>query len=101
MKMYRNKNVGTLIVLSSTHVKVYVTLRSLLISARMVWRGPRRKKLRPENRRCTLVITNSSENQYLRQKAVRCLADHEIGTHFVSLTHYLITEKRRQTNAYC
>jgi len=53
-------------------------------SARMVWRGPHRKKLRPEDRRCTLIIKNSPENQYLRQKAVRCLADHEIGTHFVS-----------------
>jgi len=49
-----------------------------------MWRGPHRKTLRPEDRRYTLIIKNSFENQYLRQKAVRCLADHEIGTHFVS-----------------
>ena len=65
-----------------------------VLSARIVWRGPRRKVWRPEDRRCTLIIENSSENQYLREKAVRCLADHEIGTHFVSLISALVTAKR-------
>ena len=65
-----------------------------VLSARIVWRGPRRKVWRPEDRRCTLIIENSSENQYLREKAVRCLADHEIGTHFVSLISALVTAKQ-------
>jgi len=73
-----------------TCAAVYMYTFIVIVSARMVWRGPHRKKLRPEDRRCTLIIKNSSENQYLRQKAVRCLADHEIGTHFVSLTCGLI-----------
>lgn len=66
-----------------------------MTSARMVCRGPHRKQLRPEDRRCTLIIKNSSENQYLRQKAVRCLADHEIGTHFVSLINHIMASTIR------
>jgi len=55
-----------------------------LYSARMMWHGPPARMFRPESRRFTLIIKNSTENQFLRERAVRCLADHEIGTHFVS-----------------
>ena len=53
-------------------------------SARMMWHGPNVKRNKPEARRHTLIIKNSPDNFYLRQHGIICLANHEIGTHYVS-----------------
>ena len=51
----------------------------------MMWHGPSLKYNRPEARRYTLLLnSNPSENAFLRENGIICLADHEIGTHFVS-----------------
>ena len=70
-----------------------ITLRSLLCrlvspsSARMMWHGPSQKYNKPEARKFSLILNSSnSENIFLREYGIRCLADHEIGTHFVSST---------------
>jgi len=51
-------------------------------SGRMTWHGPALKKNRPEERKYTLWLKNSTENAFLREKGITCLADHEIGTHY-------------------
>ncbi|XP_078618643.1 microtubule-associated tyrosine carboxypeptidase 1-like [Branchiostoma floridae x Branchiostoma japonicum] len=51
-------------------------------SGRMQWRGPAQKYNRPELRRYSLWLQNSAENMYLRQHGIKCLVDHEVGTHF-------------------
>jgi len=53
-------------------------------SARMMWIGPHCKHNRPEARNYSFWIKNSDDNNFLREQGIRCLADHEIGTHFVS-----------------
>ena len=45
----------------------------------MTWHGPALKKNRPEERKYTLWLKNSTENAFLREKGITCLADHEIG----------------------
>ncbi|XP_019646994.1 PREDICTED: uncharacterized protein KIAA0895-like [Branchiostoma belcheri] len=51
-------------------------------SGRMQWRGPAQKYNRPELRRYSLWLQNTAENMYLRQHGIKCLIDHEVGTHF-------------------
>jgi len=70
-----------------------LTLRCILCrlvspsSARMMWHGPSQKYNKPEARKFSLILNSSnSENIFLREYGIRCLADHEIGTHFVSST---------------
>ena len=53
-------------------------------SAKMMWHGPNLRANRPEARKYTLIIKNCTENQMLRERGIYCLANHEIGTHFVS-----------------
>ncbi|CAC5395866.1 unnamed protein product [Mytilus coruscus] len=55
----------------------------LASSARMMWIGPHCKHNRPEARNYSFWIKNSTDNNFLREQGIRCLADHEIGTHFV------------------
>ncbi|VDI15443.1 uncharacterized protein [Mytilus edulis] len=54
----------------------------LASSARMMWIGPHCKHNRPEARNYSFWIKNSTDNNFLREQGIRCLADHEIGTHF-------------------
>ena len=66
-----------------SHVKVKWSPK-LTCSACLLLRGYSRKVNKPEKRRYTLMLSSStSENLYLREKAVLALADHEIGTHYV------------------
>lgn len=53
-------------------------------TGKMVWHGPNVRLNRPEDRKYTLWLKKSSENVYLREHGIQGLADHEIGTHFVS-----------------
>ena len=53
-------------------------------SAMMMWHGPGTKYNKPEARKYTLCIKKSSENAFLSEHGIKALADHEIGTHFVS-----------------
>ncbi|VDI15440.1 Hypothetical predicted protein [Mytilus galloprovincialis] len=55
----------------------------LASSARMMWIGPHCKHNRPEARNYSFWIKNSTDNNFLREQGIRCLADHEIGTHFL------------------
>lgn len=50
----------------------------------MMWHGPNLRYNRPELRRYSLIIKNSTENGYLRKNGLQCLANHEIATHYVS-----------------
>ena len=51
----------------------------------MVWQGPNLKCNRPEARKYTLLLNSeTSDNKYLRDVGIKCLANHEIGTHYVS-----------------
>ncbi|XP_074656244.1 microtubule-associated tyrosine carboxypeptidase 1-like [Tubulanus polymorphus] len=54
----------------------------LACSAQMCWQGPNIRYNKPEARKYTLWIKNSSENTLLREHGIKGLADHEIGTHF-------------------
>jgi hypothetical protein len=56
----------------------------LYSSAQMMWHGPGTKYNRPEARKYTLCVKKSTENAFLRENGIKALADHEIGTHFVS-----------------
>ena len=53
-------------------------------SAKMVWTGPVVNANKPELRRYSLWINGSDESNYMRESGIKCLMDHEIGTHFVS-----------------
>lgn len=53
-------------------------------SGKMFWQGPSVRYNRPEARKFTLWLKQSSENVYLREYGIKSLMDHEIGTHFVS-----------------
>ena len=52
---------------------------------RIIWTGPDARLNKPEKRRYSLWLKSTSENVFLRQQAIKGLADHEIGTHYVSL----------------
>jgi hypothetical protein len=53
---------------------------------RIIWTGPCVHFNKPEKRRYCLWLKNTAENVFLRQQGIKGLADHEIGTHYVSLT---------------
>lgn len=53
-------------------------------SAKMMWHGPNQRYNKPEARKFTLIVKNSSENCFLRETGIVCLANHEIGTHYVT-----------------
>lgn len=53
-------------------------------SGKMQWQGPSVRYNRPEARKFTLWLKQSSENVYLREHGIKSLMNHEIGTHFVS-----------------
>ena len=52
--------------------------------------GPRRLN-RPHRRKYTLFLNSTHENMYLREHGLTALANHEIGTHYVSNTVVCIT----------
>ncbi|GFS14271.1 hypothetical protein ElyMa_004903400 [Elysia marginata] len=58
---------------------------NLACSAKMVWRGPVLNANKPELRKYSLWINWSDENNYMRESGIKCLMDHEIGTHFFRL----------------
>ena len=60
----------------------------------MMWQGPHVKYKRPEDRKYSMWIKDSKDNHFLRERGMRCLADHEIGTHFVSLFKRTYTVKQ-------
>ena len=51
----------------------------------MVSHGPPKSANKPEKRQYSLLLKSTPDNPYLREQGILCLADHEIGTHFVSL----------------
>ncbi|KAL4232574.1 hypothetical protein ACF0H5_007264 [Mactra antiquata] len=51
-------------------------------SGRMMWQGPHVKYRRPEARKYSMWIKDAKDNNFLRECGIRCLSDHEIGTHF-------------------
>ncbi|XP_062602636.1 microtubule-associated tyrosine carboxypeptidase-like isoform X2 [Saccostrea cucullata] len=55
---------------------------NLASSAKMMWVGPHAKYNKPEARSYSFWIKNTDDNNFLREWGIRCLADHEIGTHF-------------------
>lgn len=61
-----------------------LSLLSLHCSARMMWVGPHVKSNKPEARDFSFWIKNSTDNVFITEHGIRCLANHEIGTHFVS-----------------
>ena len=61
-------------------------------SARMTWYGPNVRYNKPEARNYVLWLKNSSSSFFLREHGIKALANHEIGTHFVSflLSHHYV-----------
>ena len=57
-------------------------------SGKMVWHGPNVRFNKPEARKFTLCLKSSEENIFLREHGIKGLADHEIGTHFVSFFRF-------------
>ncbi|KAK3595221.1 hypothetical protein CHS0354_021536 [Potamilus streckersoni] len=51
-------------------------------SGRMMWQGPHVKFQRPEDRKYSIWLKDANDNNFIREHGMRCLADHEIGTHF-------------------
>lgn len=56
-------------------------------SAKMVWTGPTVNANRPELRKYSLWINSSDENNYMREIGIKCLMDHELGTHFFRMVN--------------
>ncbi|XP_071800852.1 microtubule-associated tyrosine carboxypeptidase 1-like [Asterias amurensis] len=56
--------------------------KDLSCSGQMCWHGPSLRYNRPEARKYFMWIKNSKDNLYLREHGIRCLANHEIATHF-------------------
>lgn len=56
-------------------------------SGKMFWQGPSVRYNRPEARKFTLWLKQSTENVYLREHGIQSLMDHEIGTHFLRATN--------------
>ena len=49
-------------------------------------------RFRPEDNRYFFLFNTSCNNFYLRDKAITALADHEVGTHFVSFRRDYVTK---------
>ena len=56
----------------------------ICFSAKLVWRGPVARLNKPDRRHFSLVIKNTPDNLYLSETGIKCLMNHEIGTHYVS-----------------
>ena len=63
-----------------------LNLVTCIFSAKIIWKGPNLKCNRPEARKYTLLLNCNSDNMYLRSTGINCLANHEIGTHYVSFS---------------
>ncbi|XP_071818934.1 microtubule-associated tyrosine carboxypeptidase 1-like [Apostichopus japonicus] len=57
--------------------------KDLSCSGRMTWVGPCLKANKPDARKYRLMLKDSADNCFLREKGILCIADHEIGTHFI------------------
>lgn len=57
--------------------------KDLSCSGRMSWVGPSLKANKPDARKYRLMLQDSAENAFLRERGILCIADHEIGTHFI------------------
>ncbi|XP_072021972.1 microtubule-associated tyrosine carboxypeptidase 1-like [Amphiura filiformis] len=57
--------------------------KDLSCSGCLRWFGPCNRYNKPEARKYSLWMKNSLDNAFLRDKGIKCLADHEIGTHFL------------------
>ena len=66
-----------------TRVHLKATTKIAGCASMLTYRYPPR--FRPENNRYFFLFNTSCNNFYLRDKAIMALADHEVGTHFVSL----------------
>ena len=67
---------------SRIHLKATTTIAGC--ACMVTYKYPPR--FRPESNRYFFLFNTSSNNFYLRDKAIVALADHEVGTHFVSFT---------------
>ncbi|XP_013396550.1 uncharacterized protein KIAA0895-like [Lingula anatina] len=61
--------------------------KTLPCSARLSWQGPNLKLNKPECIKYTMWVKDSTENTLLRKQGINCLADHEIGTHFLRMVN--------------
>ena len=48
------------------------------------------KHRRPEARRYSMWLKDSKDNNFIRETGMRCLMDHEVGTHYVSFNPILV-----------
>ncbi len=60
---------------------------TLSCTACMATSGGPRKFNKPHRRKYTLFLNSTHENMYLRAHGLTALANHEIGTHYVSYTY--------------
>ncbi len=60
---------------------------TLSCTACMATSGGPRKLNKPHRRKYTLFLNSTRENMYLRAHGLTALANHEIGTHYVSYTY--------------
>ena len=59
-------------------------LSKLTCTACLSTSGRPRRFNKPERTKFTLLINSTPENMYMREHGIRALANHEIGTHYVS-----------------
>ncbi|XP_033095961.1 uncharacterized protein KIAA0895-like [Anneissia japonica] len=59
--------------------------KDLVCSGKMCWYGPCIQANRPEARSFSLLLQNSKENMFIRERGIKCLADHEVGTHYLRM----------------
>lgn len=59
----------------------------LSCTACMATHGSPRRLNKPHRRKYTLFLNSTHENMYLREHGLTALANHEIGTHYVSYTN--------------
>ncbi len=59
----------------------------LSCTACMATSGSPRRLNKPHRRKYTLFLNSTHENMYLREHGLAALANHEIGTHYVSYTY--------------
>ncbi len=61
----------------------------LSCTACMATSGSPRRLNKPHRRKYTLFLNSTHENMYLREHGLTALANHEIGTHYVSYTNVI------------
>lgn len=64
---------------------------------RIVWTGPDARLNKPEKRKYCLWLKSTGDNAFLRRQGIKGLADHEIGTHYVSLHVQIESTKTKST----